>query len=231
MSECRQLLDLQQVDREISEKEQTLVQVEAQLNDNEKLETSRRALAEEQQKLAELEKAQKSLEWEVGDLAQKVKQQESQLFAGKTSNPKELIAMQKELDSLQSRRKASDDKLLQTMEELESAQITVKTASSSVAELEKEWQVQKEQLVRQRDELNSAIAALKKQRQEVAGLISRTTLEMYETVKSSRGQAVARVERGMCQGCRLILPTGTWQRVRSGALVQCSSCGRILCPG
>ena len=38
----------------------------------------------------------------------------------------------------------------------------------------------------------------------------------------------ARVEQGICRGCRISLPTTDLQQARSGKLVQCSSCGRIL---
>jgi hypothetical protein len=54
-------------------------------------------------------------------------------------------------------------------------------------------------------------------------------LDTYERVKLSRGQAVAKVERGECQGCHIAVPTSQWQRVKAGDLIQCNSCSRILC--
>ena len=50
--------------------------------------------------------------------------------------------------------------------------------------------------------------------------------------RAKAGRAVARVERGTCQGCRITLPTHLVQRVRAGGmLVQCPSCERILVAG
>ncbi|MDI6814491.1 MAG: hypothetical protein QMC90_00160 [Dehalococcoidales bacterium] len=40
-----------------------------------------------------------------------------------------------------------------------------------------------------------------------------------------RGTAVAKVEQGLCRGCRISLSTAKLQQARSGSLVQCSSCG------
>ena len=53
---------------------------------------------------------------------------------------------------------------------------------------------------------------------------------MYESLLKTRdGSAVAKVERGMCQGCRLTLPTLELQRARSSeGIARCGSCGRIL---
>ena len=43
------------------------------------------------------------------------------------------------------------------------------------------------------------------------------------------GVAVARVERGICLGCRIKLPMREIARLKnSDSLVLCSSCGRIL---
>ena len=61
-------------------------------------------------------------------------------------------------------------------------------------------------------------------------VIDAPTLGLYERLRSGRqGRAVARVERSICQGCRIGLPSHLVQRVRSGVvLVQCPSCERIL---
>lgn len=72
------------------------------------------------------------------------------------------------------------------------------------------------------------LSDLGQERQAVASEVTPQTLELYEGVKSKKGQAVAKVEQGRCQGCRLNLPINEWQRARVGDVVQCSSCGRIL---
>jgi predicted nucleic acid-binding Zn-ribbon protein len=48
-------------------------------------------------------------------------------------------------------------------------------------------------------------------------------LDMYETMRRSKGdEPIARVEQGMCKGCRINLPTNTLQKARTGQeLVYC----------
>ena len=78
--------------------------------------------------------------------------------------------------------------------------------------------------------LGDDLAALALEREEVLRLVAQNLIPMYESLRKSRGGvAVARVERNMCQGCRLSLPTGDVQKARtSQGTVLCSSCGRIL---
>ena len=55
-------------------------------------------------------------------------------------------------------------------------------------------------------------------------------LSLYRALRERRqATAVAVVERGLCQGCRISLPMSVVQKARAGAgLVQCVSCERIL---
>jgi hypothetical protein len=74
---------------------------------------------------------------------------------------------------------------------------------------------------------------LQQQRQARAGRVAPTLLALYERLRPlKRGQAVARIERGVCGGCRITLPTTVQQRARAGGQVlRCPSCERILYAG
>ena len=58
----------------------------------------------------------------------------------------------------------------------------------------------------------------------------RPALSLYKLLRERKGGvAVARVEQGMCQGCRITLAGGgAAESARSSSLVQCVSCERIL---
>jgi predicted nucleic acid-binding Zn-ribbon protein len=79
-------------------------------------------------------------------------------------------------------------------------------------------------------ELQPEAERLQTQRDAQASDIARAPLSLYRLLRERlRGVAVAGVERGMCQGCRITLPTNIIQKARQpGALVQCVSCERIL---
>ena len=79
-------------------------------------------------------------------------------------------------------------------------------------------------------EKDSEIERLRAIREEQSTAADRAWLSLYDVLRDRRdGSAVATVERGMCQGCRITLPRNIIQKARNpGALVQCVSCERIL---
>lgn len=229
MMESRQLWALQRADKDLEEAQSALRDVEARLADGRELEDLRIALAAEQQKLSALQQEQKSLEWDIAELGNKAKELEKKLYGGAVTNPKELSAMQKDLESLKQRRAAGEEKMLGLMVQVDEKNAEVKGMTAALEERTTDWKRQQAELRGKQAELTQAVESLKAKRREAAGQMASATLSLYETVKGNRAQAVARVDRGMCQGCRLILPARECQRVRAGALVRCSSCGRILC--
>ena len=82
----------------------------------------------------------------------------------------------------------------------------------------------------ERSLLRQQVALLEQKRESLSALVSPAHLRLYGTLRTARhGQAVVKVERGMCQGCRIGLPTRTVQLARTSAdPVQCPSCNRIL---
>ncbi|MDO8473620.1 MAG: C4-type zinc ribbon domain-containing protein [Dehalococcoidia bacterium] len=227
-SELRQLCQLQVVDQELSDKSSELQQVENKIGNAEELDSAKATLAEEQQKVEGLRKAHKELEGETKDLDEKLGKLDAQLYAGGKGS-KELTAIQQEIESQKARHKLLDEKSLELMVQLEAMQAEVDGRAKSFDAQKKDWGAQQKYLKKRQAELRDSTAQLQEKRAKMAAPISDTTLRQYETVRATRNPAVARVERGMCKGCRLILPVSEWQRVRSGALVQCSSCRRILC--
>ena len=228
MNEVKQLWLLQRVDLELAEKTTALQQVESKLGNKEELENARLDQVEEQQKLLALKKEQRDQELEAQDLGDKLTKLDGQLYAGGKGS-KELTAIQQEIELVKGRRKAIEDKMLDLMVRVETAQAEVQARAKAIEEQEKEWGRQQGALQTEQAEFKSAVAALTHRRTAAAAPVSPATLKLYEGIRAMRAQAVAKVDRGMCLGCRLILPVSQWQRIRSGALVQCSSCSRILC--
>ena len=101
-------------------------------------------------------------------------------------------------------------------------------ATGEFEELEAEWQKQQQQLSAEIDQLKSKLSDLNHKRQQVSAEIEPRAVESYENIRKQKRQAVAKVEQGICRGCRISLPSSELQRVRSGNLVQCGSCRRIL---
>lgn len=228
MSVAKQLYQLQEVDLELESNEQALRQVTRQLGESEVVIGFRKKLALERQHLEELGRQQRSLEWEIDDLANKLTTAEKKLYSGQIRNPKELTNLQQEIDGLKTRRNQLEDKALAIMDQVELATKSVATIDNELKARETEWQSQQQQLSANMEQLKTTLSNLKHKRQLLTAEIDPQATEVYQVLKKQKGIAVAKVEQGICCGCRISLPITELQLTRSGKLVRCGSCGRIL---
>jgi predicted nucleic acid-binding Zn-ribbon protein len=228
MGVAKQLYQLQELDLEIESNEQALKQVTSQIGESQEVARTQKQLGLEQQRLEESRHKQHSAEWEIDDIATKIATAEETLFSGRVKNPKELSNLQHEVDVLKSRRNKLEDKALEIMDKVEQSEARVAKISSQLKTLTAEWQRQQKQLADESEKLKAILSDLGHKRQLLAGEIDSSAVEFYQELRKDKGTAVARVEQGICRGCRISLPTTELQQARSGALVQCSSCGRIL---
>lgn len=228
MGVARQLYHLQEADLEIESDEQRLKQMVSQLGENRAVVAAQAKLTSEQQRLDELAHQQHTIEWEIDDLLGKITATEEQLYSGRIKNPKELASLQHEVELLKAKRDQLENSVLEIMTRVELAEAGVAAASGDFKQLEAEWHKQQRQLSADVETLKSKLSGLKQERQLLAPEIDSQAVEVYAKLRKQKGQAVAKVEQGICRGCRITLPVGDLQRTRSGNLVQCSSCGRIL---
>ena len=228
MGVAKQLYQLQEVDLEIESKERTLSQIASQLGESQAVVRVQNQLQLEQQRLEELRHKQHSVEWEIDDLVTKVAAAEETLFSGRIKNPKELTNLQHEVEELRARRDQLEDRALVIIEQVELATANAATKSNKLKDLEAEWRRQQQQLSADMEQLKTILSELDHKRQLLSAQIDPQSVEFYHELKKQKGTAVAKVEQGICRGCRISLPTTELQRARSGNLVQCSSCGRIL---
>ena len=230
MSKGKQLYELQEVDLEIDAKRETLTQVMGQLGESEVLDEAHLSLARDEEKLVELQRIQREVEREVEDLQAKAAVATDKLYGGTVKNPKELSSLQEQLSNFRRKIGEGDDKTLDIMSEVEAAQKNVSVKRSEVAKIEEGWQAEQASLSQEQTDLSAALSTLEQKRKELASKLDTVSLELYEDIRQKRqGRAVAKLERGMCQGCRIALPMSELQRARMGQeLVQCGSCERVL---
>jgi predicted nucleic acid-binding Zn-ribbon protein len=229
MSLAKTLYDLQQIDLNIQKEQETLDDINRQLGESEALIQAKEAFQAEKKHLAEREKQQKDLEYEIDDLRNSIKKLNDKLYSGKEKNPKELVSLEKELEIFKTNLRQKEDDLLDLMTEIESVQDKIKIQSERLGKLEEEWRQEQKELTQRQAKVKSRLSELGRTRQTLASDIAKQTLELYEGIRVRKGQAVVKIEQGRCQGCRLNLAVNELQRARAGDLIQCSSCGRILC--
>jgi predicted nucleic acid-binding Zn-ribbon protein len=228
MNLAGQLYRLQQLDLELQKRQQELNEIENQLTDNTALVTAESRIASHKEQLEDAGKKQKSSEWELEDLQEKVRQIDGKLYSGKTKDPKELVNLEREAKALKSQIMTKEDALLGLMSQIEEMEAEVKIAAEEIEQLRREWQHRQETLGPRKPEVEAALAKLGDDRNRLVQQIDPEASNVYDRIRLARGQAVVRVERGRCLGCHIAVPTSQWQKARAGDLIQCNNCNRIL---
>jgi uncharacterized protein len=229
-NQIKQLYELQQIELDIEQKQVRLTQIGVKLKDREAVAQAEAKLEQERQILSALNKDQKSTEWQVEDLSIKAKTIEDKLYGGQVKNPKELLGLQKDLESLKVKQRQLEDKILDGMAQTEECVTRLATCEAELGKEMQLWRDSQNQLINEQAELEHAVAELKDRCIRLRAQINSAHLLLYDRLRPDKfGQAVARVEQGMCLGCRISLPISIVQRIRLGdEVVQCPSCHRIM---
>jgi len=228
MNIARQLFELQEVDIELEGKNLAIKEITAQLGESQTLIEVRARLVEVKKQLEDLLRAQRSLEIDIEDLTGKLNASEKDLYSGRIRIPKELSSLQQDITSLKSHRSQLEDKALDIMEKVEVSRGEVKRLTAELERIESAWHLDQQKLVQNLEEARNAVTVLNRRQQEMTAGVDSASLELYRLLRKQKGTAVARVEQGICRGCRISLPVSELQLVRSGQIIQCSSCSRIL---
>jgi predicted nucleic acid-binding Zn-ribbon protein len=230
MAIAAELYALQEIDSAIDVARATLAAVEEQLGETEELTSGRAAIQEHREALRGLHESQRDIEWQVDEARSHLTAVESKLYGGTVRNPKELAGLNEDADMLKGQLRRREDDLLNHMVKVEEEEGALRQAEAALKEVEERWQAEQADLSGQKERLEAELAELEKSRQAQAGSIDGRVLELYDLLRERRqGKAVVKVERGMCQGCRISLPMSVLQKTRSGFdVVQCVSCERIL---
>ena len=230
MTIAADLYALQEIDSAVEATKASLTAVEEQLGESEELIAGRQAVEEGRDAVEDVSKQQRELEWQVDDLRPRLSDVEGKLYGGSVRNPKELAGMQDEANILRGQLRRREDELLDLMVRVEERQTALREAEESLTEVEGRWRQDQKELTSEKEKLEGELAGLEERRRQQTGLIEARVLALYDNLWERRqGRAVAKVERGMCGGCRITLPMTVLQKARSGMdVVQCVSCERIL---
>lgn len=233
LANLRQLFDLQELDLHIGRNQTELASVEARLADGSALVKARADLSEREAMTLQLRKQHASQSQGVQELQDKAKGLDQRLYGGSIRNAKELEALHAELQFAKSQAAEEEEKLLTVMLALDEAEAGLVTSRTDLGLAEKSRAETIATLTKEQASQTERLQALSANRRQLVVGIAPALIAQYEQVRKARqGVALAKVERGMCMGCRLTLPGSELQRVRtSQEPVTCSSCGRILYAG
>jgi len=230
MSTASELLALQELDLARDHGLLRLQEIEESLEETEELEAAREDMAERTRTVEALRAGQADREYEVEAVRAKATDVEGKLYGGKVTIPKELSDLDADLKSLRLLTAKREDILLALLVEIEEAESQRASSADAYGELESSWRTHHEELIEERDRLRPEVDDLTARRDEAVSVVDSRATALYAVLRERKGGvAVARIERGMCQGCRISLPAAVLQKARgSSGLVQCVSCERIL---
>jgi predicted nucleic acid-binding Zn-ribbon protein len=227
MNLVKKLYELQTIDLEIRRSLDEIEGINRILANNELIDGIKQASAVLKKSIADLNVHKKGLEFEIDEISQKASQISTKLYGGTVKNPKELLSLEQDLTDQKKRLNLKEDALLEVMEEAEKLNTQKVINDAKLHENTAIWEVESEKHKDHRDKLEHKLDELKSARKLLINEINADTLKSYERLMLKKGLAVARVEQGRCQGCRISLPVQQLQLARSGP-VFCSSCGMIL---
>jgi predicted nucleic acid-binding Zn-ribbon protein len=233
MTSASDLFALQEIDLRRDARRAIIADIEARLGETQEVVDAREAVDAAEANLKDLQAQQRRLDDRLEDLDAKARPLEKKLYDGSVRNPKELTDMQRELQHFKAQRSQLDDEGLGIIEAIEAVSAQLAERREALKRAEARWQVEQADLIEDKGAAESEYASLEGQRNQRVAQMDRSAVGLYETLRGMKaGRAVARVERGTCQGCRITLPTHLVQRLRTGAdIVQCPSCERILVAG
>lgn len=221
---------LQEIDIALDSRRGSLADAETRVGESEEVIAARTRQDALLLELRRLQSAQRDLETEASDLRAKIAPQEAKLYSGTIKNPKELAGLQADIDQMKRHLTSVEDRDLDALAAVEAAERETQAAAAELDAMESAWRVEQEELAGRITRLTAEIAHYEQQRNETAHKIDPQLLKMYDRLRvAHQGRALARLDRNLCTGCRISLPTNVVNRAKAGnVLVQCPNCERIL---
>jgi hypothetical protein len=195
-------------------------------------------VTEAQGRLDEVVREVKRLDDESSAVTARVNEVEKTMYSGTISSPRELQAMQADVEQLTRHRRSLDDRELTLMESQESIEAELGDLDKRVGELQAQADGARSALVEQERVIDAELGTEAEARGVAAGSVPPDLLALYEQCRArNRGIGAARLVGHTCQGCRLTIPATEVDRIHRAAaagddapVFHCDNCGSILVP-
>lgn len=181
---------------------------------------------------AELAREQKRREDEIASFDERIASVDRTLYGGTVTNPRELQALQDDLGSMQRRRSAIEDEVLDLMEQIEPLQAEVERLDATGGDVTKRRATVADQLAAAEAEIDAELAEVDAARAAAVDGIAPALITEYERLRRNLGGVgVAKLSGNRCEGCHLTLSAIEIDRIHRAPvdeLIHCEDCGRLL---
>jgi predicted nucleic acid-binding Zn-ribbon protein len=185
--------------------------------------------------LGELTRTEERLEDEAQGLSDQATAADKRLYSGEVTSPKELQALQADVEQLRRHQRAVEEQAIEIMEQREPLESELTVIATRHEQRSAELAAARAALAASEQEIDAEVALEREMRDTAAAPIDEPVLALYEKCRSAAasGFGAARLVGHTCQGCHLTIPATEVDRIRKappGAVSHCDNCGAILIP-
>jgi predicted nucleic acid-binding Zn-ribbon protein len=225
--EIELLITLQRTDREIQRLKAEIAELPKRVAAiEEQLAGTKATLERAKSAVKTDDAARRKYETAITDQRQKISKYRDQSLEVKTND--QYKALLHEIQFAEKEIGANEDKILELMVNAEVREKEVKAAEAELkeetAEIEKEKKIAHDRTAEDEKQLTEWTA----KRDAARSAADPDMLRHYDRVTKFRGSGLAEVLDQKCMGCSVVLRPQIYNEVRSGKLIYCDSCQRIL---
>ena len=178
---------------------------------------------------------QRKHEDEAQSLSQQAAAVEKRMYSGEVSSPRELQAMQADVEQLRRHQATVEERAIDAMERYEPLQAEVTELEQALAGRNQDADAARTALAAAEAVVDAELVAEAAARAEAVTRVGDVALVTdYERRRvQSKGQGAARLVGNTCQSCHLTIPATEVDRIRhapDGIVAYCDNCGAILVP-
>jgi len=205
------------------------------------LDTATRELAvrererdEVQRRREEVLREEKRIDDEAQALGARAAEVEQKLYSGTVTSPRELQAMQADVEMLKGHRSDLEDRELEVMEQRETLEGQLAALDANRATLAADIDRLRAVISAAEVEIDAEAGVEQGARDAAAEKIGANLLRDYETRRArNKGAGAARLVGTTCQACHLSIPSTEAEQIHRGGgseVAYCDNCGAILVP-
>lgn len=175
-----------------------------------------------------IKKERREVEQDIVDVEARVDKSREKLANIKSN--KEYGAVLKEIEDLERKKTALEDRALQIMEEIESLDVKYADIKKKSESHRKNFEADQKVVQKEMKALDAAFKKQEKERMRIRKDIDDDLLRLYDNLSIHKGGiSVSSVLKGICQTCHMGIPQQKFNELMRGdVLMNCPHCGRIM---
>jgi len=227
------LFQLQKIDSQIDVLLKRNQQIQNDMENNSELVCAQSSLNLIELELKETEKLIIEINEKIEFIDRKLQRNNTSMYSGLVSNPKELQNIQKESALLETQKKELVESQLQVMIKQESIDGNLSQARNNLSLIKTKLHSKNSLLVSEIESIKTNLGKLATERQAILKQLPEELIIQYENLRQTKqGIAVALLDENTCSVCGSTLSPSESQNARSSTILFfCPTCQRIIYGG